>query len=358
MLTSLVAVSTLFFGAQALTPSNIMRRTDALTSLKYTGVGAQGTYMQVTNLLPGEFPSCTISPFCITSEKEVSGSLAPFDDEMTLAFRGPMTIENIAVYQPISNTSSATWSRVSNWAKGEEATNLVFMNNEGGNGSGEWSICAGNSQSYADDAWTGGAAAPTTSSSGWLPGGNEINIMTNQTCEAAECSGFSRGTANHGWADSKMFVFTFDMPSSSDASQLPAIWALNAQVVRSAQYGCNCRGEGANGGCGELDILEVISADTPDQAISEIYSFKGATGSGANTFARPTGASATYSVVFDVDSDQILINELTEWDYTQTAVTRSLVEGYLSSASTTVPFNDNLSRRSEILGAHRRRHHH
>lgn len=54
----------------------------------------------------------------------------------------------------------------------------------------------------------------------------------------------------------------------------PALWLLNGQVMRAAQYGCNCRGEGGNGGCGELDILENLDAAgaDPDQGISEIYS--------------------------------------------------------------------------------------
>lgn len=30
------------------------------------------------------------------------------------------------------------------------------------------------------------------------------------------------------------------------------------QVLRTSQYGCNCRGMGGNGGCGEFDILEAI----------------------------------------------------------------------------------------------------
>ena len=71
------------------------------------------------------------------------GNLAPFDDELTVAFRGPMNIHNIAVYQPASSTganaSSASWKRVSVWAAGEEPENLVFMNNMGGGKSGEWS---------------------------------------------------------------------------------------------------------------------------------------------------------------------------------------------------------------------------
>lgn len=57
---------------------------------------------------------------------------------MTIAFRGPMTVYNIAVYQP-TNASSASWKQVSSWAAGKQPTNLVFMNNDGGDISGEWS---------------------------------------------------------------------------------------------------------------------------------------------------------------------------------------------------------------------------
>ena len=183
--------------------------------------------------------------------------------------------------------------------------------------------------------------------------------MTAETCASRPCDGFARGTANHGWAGSKMLVVTFDMPSSADASKVPAIWALNAQIVWSAQYGCNCRNEGPQG-CGELDIAEVLygNNDDPNAAISEIYSYKGATGSGASAFARPVDTPTTYSVVFDVANDIISINELTEWDYTQTAVTRSIISGYAdASAGETVSFSSNTRRadKRSIFGAHHRR---
>ena len=134
--------------------------------------------------------------------------------------------------------------------------------------------------------------------------------MTAAECNSTDpCAGFSRGTANHGWAGSKFFVFTFDMPASSDASKTPAIWALNAQIVRAAQYGCNCRGVGPKG-CGELDILETIAGTDTTHAISEIYAPKGATGSGASFFARPADGPATYGVLFDVQTDAIAIQRL------------------------------------------------
>ncbi|KZT72378.1 hypothetical protein DAEQUDRAFT_723085 [Daedalea quercina L-15889] len=364
MFSALVAASTLLVGANALTPNNIMRRDNALTSLKYTTVGGSGSYNKVTDLVAGEWPSCTVSDYCQTESTTVSGNLAPFDDDITVAFRGPMTISNIAVYQP-SNTSASTWSQVSGWTAGSSnSTNLVFMNNDGGGLSGEWSVCGGASQSYANGTWDGSAASPMDSvMDGTLPAGQEVNIVTAQTCnDTSTCDGFTRGTSNHGWSDSKMFVMTVTMPDSSDASQVPAIWALNAQVVWSAQYGCNCRNEGAQG-CGELDIAEVLygSGDDPTAAISEIYSFKGATGSGSSAFARPVDTPTTFAVVFDVQTDSISINELTDWDYTQTAVTRSIVSGYLdASGGETVSFSSNTRRadKRSIFGAHHRRRNH
>jgi len=94
-------------------------------------------------------------------------------------------------------------------------------------------------------------------------------MMTGTQCTSKNCAGFYRGTANLGWAGSKMMVFEIMMPQNTSVT--PAIWILNGQVVRSAQYGCNCRGMGGQGGCGELDLLEVLTSGNPQQAISEIY---------------------------------------------------------------------------------------
>lgn len=66
-----------------------------------------------------------------------TGNLAPFNEEMTFNFRGPMNLYNIAVFQP--DASGATWTRKSSWAAGQPADNLVFMNNLGGTASGEFS---------------------------------------------------------------------------------------------------------------------------------------------------------------------------------------------------------------------------
>ena len=142
-----------------------------------------------------------------------------------------------------------------------------------------------------------------------------------------------------------MIVIDYNMPS--DPTNLPAMWALNGQVVRAAQYGCNCRGMGGDGGCGELDFSETLTANSP-HAISEIYSFKGATGLGDNNwFPRPTSGRATIAVIFDVKTDAIEIIRFTGFDYTQTQLTRSLIDGYLAAPAFTMAFGSPSRRRSE-----------
>jgi hypothetical protein len=179
--------------------------------------------------------------------------------------------------------------------------------------------------------------------------------MTDTPCTSGTCEGFFRGTANEGWAGSKMLVVDFNMPS--DASSLPAIWSLSAQVVRSAQYGCNCRGQGSGQPvCAELDIAETLTPNSA-HAISEIYSFKGATGTGDNNFfARPTGGRSTMTAIYDVKTDSITILRLDGWDYTQSQLPRSMVDAYINAPAMVVPFGTNKRSVAKSLFNHRRHH--
>lgn len=141
MLTSLAFLLTaLALDVHAQAPGNLEppSTSGALSALKYTSVGGSGSYKQVTNMIPGTFPSCTVNPSCIQSSKSVSGNLAPFDEDITFNFRGPMQINNIAVYQPAS-ASASTWKLTSSFTPNKAPQNMVFMNNLGGTASGEWS---------------------------------------------------------------------------------------------------------------------------------------------------------------------------------------------------------------------------
>lgn len=140
-----LALTSAALASAQLTPNNLVTPSVSgeLSGLKYTSVGATGSYWQVTNMQPGTWPSCTIpqAQACQKSLKQVTGALAPFNEQMSFVFRGPMQISNIAVYQP-TNTTGATWKRVSSWAANQAPENMVFMNNQGGGASGEWSgVC-------------------------------------------------------------------------------------------------------------------------------------------------------------------------------------------------------------------------
>lgn len=74
----------------------------------------------------------------VTHNPVLQGNLAPFDDEVGFSFRGPLNIENIAIYQP-PNDTAATWKLTSSWATGQDPLNMVFMSNMGGSVSGNWS---------------------------------------------------------------------------------------------------------------------------------------------------------------------------------------------------------------------------
>ena len=64
--------------------------------------------------------------------------MAPFDEELTLVFRGPMELSNLAVYYP--GGPSSAWTRESYWTP-DTTSNLVWFNNRGGGESGVFTIC-------------------------------------------------------------------------------------------------------------------------------------------------------------------------------------------------------------------------
>jgi hypothetical protein len=82
---------------------------------------------------------CDTNPSCTKTPHSVSGPLGPFKDDLTFLLRGPVKVNNIAVYQPQGDASDAnTWSLSSSFTAGQAPKNLVFMNNDGGGKSGEW----------------------------------------------------------------------------------------------------------------------------------------------------------------------------------------------------------------------------
>lgn len=278
-------------------PSNIFAA--PLSAITITGVGGKGTYGKVINM-PCPSGDASSSAKCIQTPFDVSGPLAPFDEDLTLALRGPLEIDDIAVF----TKTDVQWTKVSSYShtQANATQNMVFLNNKGdATKSGEFSMCHGNSQSYATSDGTTAASA-STAFSGVLADGVEVNVMSATTCAASGKTdgGFARGVAHEGWSGNhKIFMVKAQMPHAASGKDLPAIWLMNGQIVRTAQYGCNCRGMGDNGvwkgGCGELDVAEIIP-ENKDMLTSTIYSFKGSRGTSPVT-ARPSDARVVFVVI-------------------------------------------------------------
>jgi hypothetical protein len=249
-----------------------------------------------------------------------------------MVFSGPMDLYQVAAYDP----GPAGYERVAYWDRCTTA-GLAFVGNKA------WYQCNGYVQSYVTA--DGTASSPTpVQFAGYLDAGVGVNVMTSTLCtgttDGTDC-GFSRGLALHGFkgdaSGTKIFATKVRMPIGDVT---PAYWILPAQVVRSSQYGCNCRGQGGQGGCGELDVAEVLGGATatpahPMQATTTIYSFQGVTNGGTSYFQRPVYETATFIVLFDAPSRSIALRRLgaTDFDFAAT-IPSSVVTQWLADAGT------------------------
>jgi len=248
-----------------------------------------------------------------------------------------MEVYNVAIYEP----SNGVWNRVSYWDRSQPlGTNLVWMVNKGGSPyPGDWSICHGNSQTYLSADGNNAASSPQPFT-GTLGNDDNVNVMSSQRCsDDVNCPGFERQVDYTGWRGNscgeKMIVFSAQMPniyqSGVTNNNLPAIWLLNGQVVRTNQWGCNCRGVGADGGCGEIDIVEAIPGRSDQDLTSTLYSFKQSLGANG-VFTRPANSISTYAVIFDGSgTGAIHAIELSDFPYSSTQIAQSTVTGWTNS---------------------------
>lgn len=195
---------------------------------------------------------------------------------------------------PEASAPPGCWARNGYYdSSSQTSEGIVFLNHYGGTGSGVFDYAFGNSLSYADSTGCTGSSSPQTLAATTLPSSAEVFIMTDAICTDDSC-GYSRpgSVAYEGFdGESKAFFFEFSMPDSGETStniydpvNMPAIWALNAQIPRTLQYGnedCSCW----SSGCGEFDMFEVL-APGDSRCKSTMHGNKA--GGDSNYFARPT----------------------------------------------------------------------
>ncbi|KAL3661146.1 hypothetical protein V7S43_013755 [Phytophthora oleae] len=279
-----------------------------------------GSYNRVTDLNT-----------CAKESVSVQSPVGPMSEPVSMIFRGPCEIENIAVYSDEGGNGS--WSRVSSYSRQDGTVdNLTFMNNKnvdytgkGQHGPQGYASADGKSKADEPTVFAGELCEATDPSKiGAGPGistGAEINIMTGEKCDD-QCLGYHGDNDYKGWnGGKKAFVTEVKMPQGATPNQ-PAIWMLNAQVLHSNQYGCNCRGMGSVGGCGELDIAEVIETNNArDKVTTHYYFYDGSilSPAGDNFAPRSYDSTTVYVTLIDDSSDGLVkIVELESFDFTQT----------------------------------------
>ncbi|QDS67711.1 hypothetical protein FKW77_005634 [Venturia effusa] len=211
---------------------------------------------------------------------------------------------------PGSSTSAfGDWVQVAYFNSDEKrSSGITFLNNRGGQGSGVWDTKFGNSLSYASADGKSGTASPELFGGSLDSGLDEIAIFSDVACEKSGDCGYSRpgAVAYKGFAGAqKAFFFEFQMPDDGTSGwnqNMPAIWALNAKIPRTQQYGaCSCW----DSGCGEFDILEVLDPGNT-RCKSTVHGF--VQGGSSNYFVRPTVSFKKMAVIFN--NDNVMIREL------------------------------------------------
>ncbi|CCX33368.1 Similar to Protein TOS1; acc. no. P38288 [Pyronema omphalodes CBS 100304] len=308
--------------------------------IMYTNIGGSGKYDDVV-FMDGKTCQCDKKP------KTFSGSMAPLDEELSLHFRGPLKLKQLAVYMPGGRSKRDEYerdeygdarehmahshgaghhghgaerhmhqnqaraggmSRIGYYNAGSKTSQgLTFLNHKGGKGSGVFDHCWGNSLSYMSSDCSDGASSPQVLNDMTIQSRTEFIVMSDRKCSGSDCGYYLNGIpAYHGFGGkSKVFLFEFQMPHDPTTGfngNMPSIWALNAKIPRTAQYGaCSCW----TSGCGEIDLFEVLDGAT-DYVKSHYHASQGAAANGGkggggspDYFKRPFDKVVKAAAIFD-----------------------------------------------------------
>lgn len=331
----------------AVTSTTAVQSAGNSTSLAGATIKSSFSYRGVlAGNVAGTYDMVTAASSCTKKTVSLNSPVGPLSEEVSMVFRGPMEIYNIAVFT--ASSSASDWARVSAFSDSGESDNILFLNNlnvdySGGKKSPQGFASADGAKKAATASTFAGKLAEASNPSNTYGGpgiatGAEVNIMLPKKCsDDGTCKGYYDDNGYHGWdGGKKMFVTKVKMPTGSAPNQ-PAIWMLNAQVLRSNQYGCNCRGSGAVGGCGELDIAEVIETNAArDRVTTHYYFYDGSHPAGGDNFAaRPTNAATTYVTIID-DSGEGTVKVLEiggdDFDFSARSISASTIQAWLSAS--------------------------
>lgn len=320
------------------TASSTAVSAEAVLAIAFENVGYTGYYYDVASYSDITSDDCSCE--LLSSFTAFTGTNAPLDEELSVHFRGPISLELFAYYTS-SDSSSGTWTQQAYYsASAQNATNVTFLT-----AAGTDSVCLGKALTYAGANGTAEADSSTIlEADNLIPSNSEYMIFSSVECPSSgadnSCGFYRSGIpAYHGfYGSTKMFLFEFEMPDATDDEEtnhdMPAIWFLNAKIPRTSQYPTNTSCSCWTSGCGELDIFEVMNTTTTGMLFSTIHDYQGTsevqTGMQApGYFPRNTTGTMKGGVVFGSDKT-ITIFLLDDLEFSDT-LSASAVSAWYSS---------------------------
>ncbi|KAI5960623.1 uncharacterized protein KGF55_004516 [Candida pseudojiufengensis] len=327
---------------------------DAVEVLQFENFGYSGSYSRVGELnnIYEDSCSCKLDSTPIS----FSGPNTPLNEEVSVHFRGPLILNKFASYVSdgfkYGDDNSGNWERLSYYdAEEQTSENVTFLTRAGKNSS-----CLGLGLTYADKDGLSKANQSTILAKDTLINSNdEYVIFSNLTCQSSglnnDCGVYRNDIpAYKGFAGTvKMFLFEFQMPNETHTSNkisnynMPAIWLLNAQIPRTAQYSNNVNCSCWRSGCGEFDIFEIMNTTEYLNLYSTVHDYQGTdqieTGLAISDYIeRDLIGTMVGGVAFDSNGDvSVWISNSTSFDSTVNASSvNSWIKNVKDSAATTL----------------------
>jgi hypothetical protein len=223
-------------------------------TITFQSIGAAGSFPSRRDPAVGPCDAFQSSTCCLAEDVISSDALTPWDEDLIMTLRGPMTVKEMAVYQP---AAGGAWSLVSAWndAAANAPQGLAFDGNN------------------TDKNGFAGAV------------GTEclVNVSTSDVFACGPgsspyCPQPSGGKKMHwGWSGSKLFVLLAGMPHAPDVPgacssgttgnwyDAPWIGLSVGELVRAGQFvSCQCYAKDQiksylADGCGQFNVFEVVN---------------------------------------------------------------------------------------------------
>lgn len=227
-------------------------------TITFEQIGAAGWYPSRRDPATGPCDAMNTSTCCLAKYDITSSDLTPWDEELIMTLRGPVSAKQIAVYQPSSAAAGSDWQLASAWDATRPAapTNVSFD---------------GKATSSAP-AFAGGVGSECS-----------VNVATEQPFPCGSGSSpycpAPPASQSWGWAGSKLFVLLATMGHAGTSGapaqcstgttggwyDAPWVGLAVGELARAGSFAsCQCFAKDPSqwylaDGCGQFNVFEVVN---------------------------------------------------------------------------------------------------